>query len=202
MKVDENGMLAHKKVIARRYPYIEHGALETVHAIVVHQTDSTSVESVFSSYAINHGDNAGAHFLIDRNGFIYQTASLIKRCYHVGKYIKSKCLVIKKENCKDVESIAQNTLAWSAYKVALDKLERSKSYPERYPVNADSIGIELVGKALTNETYESVTVQQQASLSWLISELNQLFSLGSEDIYRHPDVSYKNPGEAASAVWK
>jgi energy-converting hydrogenase Eha subunit A len=51
--------------------------------------------------------------------------------------------------------------------------------------------------------YEGVTGIQNASLRWLIGELSTLFQLGSEDdVFRHPEVSYKNPGEAAGAKWK
>jgi hypothetical protein len=47
-----------------------------------------------------------------------------------------------------------------------------------------------------------VTPQQNASLQWLISELYGHFNLTGKDVYRHPDVSYKNPDEAGSATWK
>ena len=43
---------------------------------------------------------------------------------------------------------------------------------------------------------------QQYSLTWLVAELAGYFSLGTEDdVFRHPDVSIKNPGEAAAADW-
>lgn len=87
-------------------------------------------------------------------------------------------------------------------KIYIDTLERGKSYPDRFPVNTDSVGIELVGKNTGEKSYEPVTALQQSSLQWLISELNTLFDLKVEDVFRHPEVSYKNEGEAASATWK
>lgn len=87
-------------------------------------------------------------------------------------------------------------------KIYIDTLERGKSYPDRFPVNTDSVGIELVGKNTGEKSYEPVTALQQSSLQWLISELNTLFGLKVEDVFRHPEVSYKNEGEAASATWK
>ncbi len=43
---------------------------------------------------------------------------------------------------------------------------------------------------------------QNSSLQWLISELYGHFSLEKDDVYRHPQVSYKQPSEASTATWK
>lgn len=93
-------------------------------------------------------------------------------------------------------------MSWTKQINALDAHERAKSYPARYPVNSDSIGIELVGKHVDDKTYEAVAAAQNASLGWLVGELFRQFSLTYNDIYRHPEISYKNPGEARSAQWK
>ena len=84
---------------------------------------------------------------------------------------------------------------------AMDSHERLKAYPERYPVNSDSVGIEIVGKHIDDKQYEAVTPAQNESLKWLLGELYRHFSLTGSDVYRHPDVSYKNPGEAKGASW-
>lgn len=204
MKLNKDGMLDDPAITLKRFETIEHGELKSVHAIVVHQTDTRTEQETFNSYLhpMNTSEATGAHFLIDKNGTIYQTASLNKRCYHVGKYIKSKCLELKRENCANEKNIQNSTIAWTAKKIAIDLAERDKDYPDRFPVNNDSVGIELVGKNTGEKSYQPVTPLQQASLQWLIQELNALFSLKSEDVYRHPEVSYKNPGEAASATWE
>ena len=197
--VDKNGMLISPKVTSRRFPHIEHGPLNVVHGIIVHQTDSPNAQSTFSAYG--KGGN-GAHFLIAKNGAIYQTASLNKRCYHVGRRIRSKCLEISKNQCKDKNLAKLMVYSWSKRVAAIDEYERQKNYPDRFPVNSDSIGIELVGEHVDDKTYKSVTPLQNVSLQWLIGELYINFGLDKNDIYRHPTVSYKNPGEAAGAKWK
>ncbi|WP_133512212.1 peptidoglycan recognition protein family protein [Candidatus Thiosymbion oneisti] len=197
--IDKNGMLISPKVTLWRYPHIEHGSLRVVHGIIIHQTDSPNVRSTFNAYG--KGGN-GAHFLIAKDGVIYQTASLSKRCYHVGRRIKSKCLEINKNQCKDKKLAKLKAYSWSKRLVAIDKHERQKNYPDRFPINSDSIGIELVGMHINDKTYEPVTACQNMSLQWLIGELYTHFGLDKSDIYRHPAVSYKNPGEAASAKWK
>ena len=93
-------------------------------------------------------------------------------------------------------------MSWGSRIKALGAHERAKSYPDRYPVNSDSVGIELVGKHIDDNTYEFVTTLQNNSLLWLVGELYRHLSVNSSDVYRHPAVSYKNPGEASSAKWK
>ncbi len=197
--IDKDGMLIDAKVKLKRYKTIEHGKLPSVEAILVHQTDAPTAQHTFNAY--NAGGN-GAHFLIAKNGDIYQTASLSKRCYHVGRLIKSKCLTLNKANCKSPAMTKILAMRWGGMIKALDTHERTKTYPNRYPVNSDSVGIELVGKHIDDKTYEKVTAKQNSSLQWLVTELNKHFSVGASDIYRHPAVSYKNPGEASSAKWK
>lgn len=197
--IDTNGMIVDPRVIPRRSSGIEHGALPRVLAIVVHQTDSTSADATLNGY--QDGGN-GAHFLIDKNGQIYQTASLHARCYHVGKLIKSKCLTVNKSTCDTAAMAKMLAMSWTQQINAIDAHERAKSYPDRYPVNSEAIGIELVGRHIDEKTYEAVTAAQNASLQWLIDVLYAQFDLKPEDVYRHPTVSYKNPGEASTALWR
>ena len=196
--VDSNGMLTTDKVVSKRFLHIEHGNLTSVKAIVVHQTDAPTAKHTFNAY--NSGGN-GAHFLIAKDGLIYQTASLKKRCYHVGRRIKPKCITVNPKACdpKKLEQIMK--LSWGKRVVAIDSNERKKSYPERYPVNSDLVGIELVGKHISETSYEAVTHNQNESLKLLIKLLHGVLNTTEADIYNHPEVSYKHPGEASTAAW-
>lgn len=84
---------------------------------------------------------------------------------------------------------------------AIDRHERAKPYPERYPINSDAIGIELMGAYRGEDRFESVTPLHAQALAWLLGDLYCVLRLGSQDVYRHPAVFYKNPGEARSAKW-
>lgn len=66
---------------------IEHGTLSKVNAIVIHRTAGGTAESTLNTWKTK---KAGAHFLIDKNGKIYQTARLDRKCWHMG-YVLSKC---------------------------------------------------------------------------------------------------------------
>jgi N-acetyl-anhydromuramyl-L-alanine amidase AmpD len=198
-KLDKDGMLIDPRVQLQRYSHIEHGALGDVHAIVVHQTDSSSAQSALNAYA---GGGNGAHFLIAKDGRIIQTASLKMRCYHIGRLIKSRCLALKGTQCKDAGLAKAMALGWAARIKAIDQIERQKPWPDRFPVNGDSIGIELVGRHLDDVAYETLTSQQLDSLQWLLDQLYTHFSLDGGDVFKHPEVSYKHPGEAASAAWQ
>jgi N-acetyl-anhydromuramyl-L-alanine amidase AmpD len=197
--INKDGMLIDPKVILKRFKHIEHGNIVAVHGIVIHQTDSSNSHSSFGSYASSAN---GAHFLIAKDGLIYQTASLNKRCFHVGRLIKSKCLEIDKNKCKDPNLAKIMAMSWTQRIKAIDKIERQKTYPDRFPVNSDSIGIEIVGKHIDNKNYETLNLLQTNSLQWLIGELYIHFGLDKDDVFKHPTVSYKHPGEAASATWK
>ncbi|MCL2075110.1 MAG: N-acetylmuramoyl-L-alanine amidase [Betaproteobacteria bacterium] len=202
--INEHGVLTHKRVIVQRYPWIEREdrTLESIKAIVVHQTDSSTESSVFSSYTSKDGnkDGAGAHFLITKAGVIYQTASLKKRCNHVGR-IKSKCYQIHGNDCSDKQIREAVKKKWPERIKEINDIEQKKDYPDRYPINADSVGIELVGRHINDTEYEEPTAAQQESLKWLVEELYNILSINKSNVYRHPDVSYKHLGEAAGAKW-
>lgn len=77
---------------------IEGGNLGQVNGIIVHQTGGSTAEGAFSSYQKPKAN--GAHFLIDRDGQIYQTASLYRDTHHVGT-LRSRC--IETHNCSASE---------------------------------------------------------------------------------------------------
>ncbi|GHT94866.1 hypothetical protein AGMMS49545_16820 [Betaproteobacteria bacterium] len=94
-------------------------------------------------------------------------------------------------------------LGWSnTYKATVYNFEKEKSYPERFPMNEDSVGIEIVGMSTSKYTYEAPSAIQNESLTWLVSELYEILSIGKEDVYRHPNIAYKNSGEAKDAKWE
>jgi len=177
---------------------VERGPMTHVHGIVVHQTDSPTAESAFNSY--KRAAAMGAHFLIDKDGAIYQTASVFKQTRHVGR-LKARCLL--KQVCTPAEVMAYSHFnAESMY-----RREIRKSVPDRFPSNEDSIGIELVGEALPrnvpepDRVYETVTAAQNASLKWLIASLSATLRVAMTEVFRHPTVSYKNRTEASTAQW-
>lgn len=203
----QNGAIISSKVIQKIFPGLHRGNMESINAIVVHQTDSDSAQQTFNKYAVGHP--TGAHFLIDKHGVIYQTALLTKQCMHVGR-IKSRCY--EEKSCTKIEFNTAHRIYHEAgikFSVRAKNLhlhEKNKTYPDRYPLNEDSIGIEVVGRAKKSatsarEVYESVNAVQNSSLKWLINELYILLNLRDDDVYRHPDISRKNLSEASTANW-
>jgi N-acetyl-anhydromuramyl-L-alanine amidase AmpD len=196
------GKLVHKNIVDKVNNKIEKGVLPIVNAVVVHQTGGSTAESSFSSY--DEGKN-GAHFLIDKDGTIYQTARITQKCWHVGN-IRSRCQEMK--TCSADELKAVNALlfkkgeAYSARIRNLTHLEATKSYPDRYPTNEDALGIEIVGAFdAKSQTYESVNKLQNGSLAWLVEILESKLSLDGDDIYRHGSIGYKQPSEGSTATW-
>jgi N-acetyl-anhydromuramyl-L-alanine amidase AmpD len=174
-----------------------------IDAIVVHQTDSKTGAGTLAGWRTGSRPD-GAHFLIDKDGTIYQCVSLKQKCWHVGK-IASRCLLEKScsvdEKSYYATELKKDRGHFSTFVNETDKHERKKSYPSRFPMNEDSIGIEMVGMHISSNLYETPTMQQQDSLQWLVGELEASLHLTASDVYRHPLISYKNPGEAAGAQW-
>lgn len=198
----KSGKLIDAKVIQKVFLSLHKGNISTIEAIIVHQTGAPTAKHTFNSYK---SSPHGAHFLIDKTGQIYQTASLTQKTYHVGK-IRSRCIETKV--CTSSELATANAIYFKqgkSYSIRLRNLykhEKKKSYPDRYPTNEDSIGIEIVGNYDTSKKlYESVNAAQNKSLKWLVDELGQHFVLDKHDVYRHPGVSYKKASEARTAKW-
>ncbi|MBT0725597.1 N-acetylmuramoyl-L-alanine amidase [Rosenbergiella sp. S61] len=201
--IDENGLVDAERIIVKRFSTIERGKLDKVNGIVVHQTGGSTVNSTFNSYQ-NSGAN-GAHFLIEKDGTIYQTASLYKITNHVG-FLQSRCLL--KQSCSPQElkkAMDMNNIKNIREKSkTVHRYEIGKKFPDRFPYNADSIGIEIVGKAKrinNDDIYESVNDKQNESLKWLVKELSETVSVSLSEVYRHPDVGRKNVTEASTAKW-
>jgi N-acetyl-anhydromuramyl-L-alanine amidase AmpD len=198
-----NGELQDEKVEQKIYTGLHKGKIAKVNAIVVHQTGAATAQHTFNSY---ESSSHGAHFLIDKEGKIYQTALTTKITHHVGR-LRSRCIDQSATCTKDELSSAnaiylKKGLSYSVRIKNLHDHESAKNYPDRYPSNADSIGIEIVGSYdAKNQSYESVNAKQNASLKWLIGELSIHLNLQDGDVYRHPTVSYKQPSEASTASW-
>ena len=195
----KDGELVSDRVKTKFYTGIEHGKLLEVLAIVVHQTGAATANSTFSNY--EDGGN-GAHFLIDQNGAIYQTAHLDKQCHHIGQ-ISSRCY--KAVNCapddlKEIRKIMfnQGDKYWAK---KMQKHESEKDYPDRFPLNSEALGVEIVGKYVEGKGFDPVTEAQNASLGWLVGVLDDLYGLTGDDTYRHGEIGRKQPDEAKTASW-
>ena len=200
LSVNNEGHIFDHRIKRAISPLIERGTLTKVRGLIVHQTGGTTAKSSLSSYRKPKAN--GAHFLIDRDGKIYQTASLFKQTWHVGS-LRARC--IAEYRCTKVEL---RSLARFDPK-AEHRAEMAKSAPDRYPANEDSIGIEIVGAVVTQKgaspaesgVYEPVNQKQNASLKWLVHALAIRFSVPMTEVFRHPVVSRKNPTEAKTALW-
>lgn len=199
----KNGKLLSPRVVDKITGKIEKGALASVAALIVHQTGGANAESALASY---QKGAAGAHFLIGKEGTIYQTARVNQKCWHVGN-IRSRCYEMKACDAQEMKTIEGILFKkGEAYSVRIKKLsehESRKSVPDRYPTNEDSIGIEIVGAFdAKTKAYEVVTQAQNQSLAWLVGTLQSALGLAADRVYTHPEISYKEKTEASTAQWK
>jgi N-acetyl-anhydromuramyl-L-alanine amidase AmpD len=200
LHVDTQGYVLNARVQRAPRPLIERGVLQRINGIIVHQTGGSSGASSLSSYAMQNAN--GTHFLIDKDGTIYQTASLFRQTSHVGR-LRARC--VAEHRCSPGEL---QTLKHFSPRTE-HRMEMAKQVPQRYPSNEDSVGIEIVGAVVAGKgqnpaelgVYETVNEQQNASLRWLIAGLGSTFGIPMNEVFRHPVVSRKNLTEAKSASW-
>jgi N-acetyl-anhydromuramyl-L-alanine amidase AmpD len=102
LHIDSHGSVMNDKIRLNICHNIERGELSVIHGIVVHQTGSSTATATLNGYAKSTAN--GAHFLIDKDGTIFQTASLRKKTQHVG-WIKSRCLVEKSCTPKELADL-------------------------------------------------------------------------------------------------
>ena len=198
--IDAFGHVSHPRVILKIYPLIERGVLSQVNGIIVHQTGGATANSTFNEYLVPGAK--GAHFLIDKDGTIYQTASVHKVAHHVGQ-LQSRCMAELRCTPDTL-----NALKGKRAGKGIGRVEAAKAWPDRYPGNFDSLGIEIVGQAVPRPgtkkkvfDFEPLTDAQQSSLQWLVQQLKDAFGVRTTEIFRHPVVSWKQLSEAASARW-
>lgn len=169
---------------------LEKGNLPTVNAIVLHRTGGATMASAITAFK---SSGVGTHYIIDKDGTIKQTASTGKYTYHVGK-IRARCMA--EGTCSEEEAKKIKGFGWSPKKIHDN--EKTKKYPDRYPMNTDSIGIEVVGKYNTAaKIWDQATPQQKTSINFLIKKLKKTYNLTDRDIYEHDKISYKTAGEGS-----
>ena len=214
LEVDKNGMVINNaRILPRRTTAIERAAMPTVRGIIVHQTGSSTEQAVFNSYLVP-GAN-GAHFLISKQGTIYQTASLYRRTNHVGN-VRARCLAEHRCTAAEIKQYSKSGPK------AISRTEMTKSVPERYPPTWTASALKSLASRrclrakdapnLTpkkqqefineNAVYEAVNGPQQSALSYLVEELKNSLQIPGTEIHRHPAVSYKNVTEAETATWQ
>ena len=189
--VDEQGYVQNAGFVFKPIRALEHGALQGPRAIVLHRTVSSTARSSLNAFA----RGIGTHFLVDKDGTIYQTASLIQKTYHVGP-IRSRCF--EEGTCDAAEQSAVESLARRQAYREMHNREKAKPYPDRFPMNEDSVGIEVVAMYTeATRQWDPPTPGQSEAISLLARILKTQYSLTDADIYEHDRISRKTAGKGA-----
>lgn len=108
---------------------------------------------------------------------------------------KSRC---SSEELKTVNALLyEKGLKFGRRVRKLSDHEKKKSYPLRYPSNADSVGIEVVGRfRVDTKDFEPPTHLQKSSLKWLVTFLVGKYELNlNNDVYAHGGIARKQASE-------
>ncbi|MGQ4661467.1 N-acetylmuramoyl-L-alanine amidase [Lysobacter sp. F6437] len=189
--VDEHGYVQNAGFVFKPIAALEHGRLQGPRAIVMHRTVSSTARSSLNAFR----RGIGTHFLIGKDGLIYQTASLLEKTHHVGP-IRSRCY--EEGTCDAREQATIESLERrEAYRAVHDH-DKAKPYPERFPMNEDSVGIEVVAMyAAATRQWDPPTTEQSESIAQLVQILQKQYSLTDADVYEHDRISRKTTGEGA-----
>ena len=189
--VDEHGYVQNAGFVFKPIVALEHGRLQGPRAIVMHRTVSSTARSSLNAF----GRGIGTHFLIGKDGVTYQTASLLEKTYHIGP-IRSRCF--EEGTCDAQEQAAIESLERrEAYRAVHDR-DKVKPYPERFPMNEDSVGIEVVAMySAATRQWDPPTPEQAESIAQLVQILQKQYSLTDADVYEHDRISRKTAGEGA-----
>jgi len=195
------------KILPKRMPYIERGLMFAIHGIISHQTNTATGQQVFGSYSNKNAGGPGkppngAHFLIDEDASIYQTASILFCTNHVGP-ILPRCL--SKYRAAGNGCSAQDLAAYKTMnKTQQSYWEKAKPLGQHFPSNDDSIGIEVVGLPhpyMPNPKeweYESPSQPQLKALDWLVTQLLDTFRAYGHnfiEIFAHSEIAAKSRRE-------
>lgn len=198
MTVDEDGFIMGMNYTKKHQTKLENGKLTKIEAIVLHRTEGGDVISAMSNTTL------GTHFYVASDGTVYQAASLNKKTQHVGSGLYSK------EKDETGEGSYENT--WPHNERG--KAELNKNYPDRYPTNGESVGIEVAGrftKTSGKETsgkykgedkgeWEALTEKQINAVICLCKVLKKQYKLDNDDIFAHDDIKPKTKGEGSSYI--
>ncbi|WP_165942311.1 peptidoglycan recognition family protein [Luteimonas terricola] len=198
--IDHTGYLTDPGITRTPISAISHAPMPQVNGVVLHRTESSTAASTLSTWRARDA-GTGAHFLIDRDGTIHQTVSVNRQAWHVGA-IRSRGEVegtITMDDRRELDAARNGQAEWRGPAVrAVSRIESSRPYPERYPGNADSIGIEVVGRYHpATQRWDDPTPEQTAAINLLMESLQRNFGLTDEDVYEHDAISRKTPGEGA-----
>jgi hypothetical protein len=194
--VGADGFLTDQNITQTRIAALEGGNLNAVNGIVLHRTAGSTAAGTLGHWRGQANPN-GTHFLIDRDGTIHQTASLNQTTSHIGR-IRSRGEEEGTLTPEERTQLANTRAAPGNDFQAVHRLESGKPYPQRYPTNGDSVGIEVV--ATYNETtkrWQDPSPQQVESIRRLVGILQTNYGLNDRDIYEHDKISYKAQGEGA-----
>lgn len=201
LMVDKDGWVNNPKITKEHRSAIEHSPIHVVNAVALHRTDSGSATSVLNAWKTR---KEGAHFLISENGKIFQTASLKKQCWHVGK-LYARCVTVS--SCSDEDKSAMEAILhkkdinWGKKFSLITKRELIKDYPLRFPHNHDSLGVEIVGvMSRTSEIYEIPNKPQLDSLFWLLDKIISTYRISVKDIYAHGKIAHKDKNKSEGAA--
>lgn len=159
-------MINHPLITQNKIGNLERGSSSFIKAgVVLHRT----VSSTGSSALNNFKTGVGTHFLVDRDGTIYQTASLNKKTSHLR------------------ESQLLNSDLSNANTIGIEVVGMPLDINGKPTLTSSEVA-----------SWEDITPGQASSVGFLVNSLIKTFKLNNNQIFNHEDIQPKTEGEGGT----
>lgn len=163
--ISADGMISNPLIVSNRISRVESGPGAPLKlGVVLHRTVSSSAKGTLGSFA---STGSGTHFLVGKDGTIYQTASLNKGTFHFRPDLQTSQFQLTRANTISIEVVGM-------------------------PLDANG-KVTLIGKKVV--TWEPLTEAQVKSVAFLVNSLVSTFGLTNNDIFNHEDIQSKAKNE-------
>ena len=142
---------------------------------------------------------------VQNAGFVFKPIRALEhgalqgpRAIVLHRTVSSSARSSLKGSCDAAEQSAVESLARRQAYREMHNREKAKPYPDRFPMNEDSVGIEVVAMYTeATRQWDPPTPGQSEAISLLARILKTQYSLTDADIYEHDRISRKTAGEGA-----
>ena len=163
--ISGQGMINNPLVVSNRINRVESGPGDPLKlGVVLHRTVSSNSKSTLGNFAKT---GSGTHFLVGKDGTIYQTASLNKGTFHFRPDLQTAQFQLTRANTISIEVVGM-------------------------PLDANG-KVTLIGSKVVG--WEPLTEPQIKSVAFLVNSLISTFGLTNNDIYNHEDIQSKAKNE-------
>jgi len=188
---DDNGMVTDSRVTKNRIKKLEKEPMSRVNSIILHRTVSSSANSTLSSFSSR---GIGTHFLVGKDGKIFNTASLNNATHHILESQVKQGMGILNNTAIGVEVVGnydQESKTWDPLSseqiestaFLVNSLEKTYSLDENNIHNHEDIQPKTAGEGGTVYNAIAPFLENNTQQSWIWAPSPSTTTTPSFNIY-------------------